>query len=31
VLLELERLYNHVADVGALCNDVGFGLATRAP
>jgi Ni,Fe-hydrogenase III large subunit/Ni,Fe-hydrogenase III component G len=27
VLLELERLYNHVSDVGALCNDVGFGLA----
>jgi len=27
VLLELERLYNHVADAGALCNDVGFGLA----
>ncbi|HUY22329.1 MAG TPA: NADH-quinone oxidoreductase subunit C [Acidimicrobiales bacterium] len=27
LLLELERLYNHVADVGALCNDVGFGLA----
>jgi Ni,Fe-hydrogenase III large subunit len=27
VLLELERLYNHVADVGALCNDAGFGLA----
>jgi Ni,Fe-hydrogenase III large subunit/Ni,Fe-hydrogenase III component G len=26
-LLELERIYNHVADVGALCNDVGFGLA----
>jgi Ni,Fe-hydrogenase III large subunit/Ni,Fe-hydrogenase III component G len=26
ILLELERLYNHVADVGALCNDVGFGL-----
>jgi Ni,Fe-hydrogenase III large subunit len=26
-LLEMERLYNHVADVGALCNDVGFGLA----
>ncbi|MGZ6839515.1 MAG: NADH-quinone oxidoreductase subunit C, partial [Frankiaceae bacterium] len=22
-LLELERLYNHVADIGALCNDVG--------
>jgi Ni,Fe-hydrogenase III large subunit/Ni,Fe-hydrogenase III component G len=27
ILLELERLYNHVSDVGALCNDVGFGLA----
>ncbi len=27
MLLELERLYNHVADIGALCNDVGFGLA----
>lgn len=27
VLLELERLYNHVADVGALCNDAGFGVA----
>ncbi|MHB1972969.1 MAG: hydrogenase large subunit [Acidimicrobiales bacterium] len=27
VLVELERLYNHVADVGAMCNDVGFGLA----
>jgi Ni,Fe-hydrogenase III large subunit/Ni,Fe-hydrogenase III component G len=26
-LVELERLYNHVADIGALCNDVGFGLA----
>jgi len=26
-LLEQERLYNHVADIGALCNDVGFGLA----
>jgi Ni,Fe-hydrogenase III large subunit len=26
-LLELERLYNHIADIGALCNDVGFGLA----
>lgn len=25
--LELERIYNHVGDVGALCNDVGFGLA----
>jgi Ni,Fe-hydrogenase III large subunit/Ni,Fe-hydrogenase III component G len=27
LLLELERLYNHVADIGALCNDVGFGIA----
>ncbi|MGO8872332.1 MAG: formate hydrogenase [Acidimicrobiales bacterium] len=27
LLLEMERLYNHVADVGALSNDVGFGLA----
>ena len=26
-LLELERVYNHVADIGALCNDVGFSLA----
>lgn len=26
VLLELERLYNHVADIGAMCNDVGFGI-----
>ncbi|APA97923.1 hydrogenase large subunit [Nocardia seriolae] len=27
LLVELERLYNHAADVGALANDVGFGLA----
>jgi Ni,Fe-hydrogenase III large subunit/Ni,Fe-hydrogenase III component G len=27
VLLELERLHNHVADLGALFNDVGFGFA----
>ena len=27
ILLELERLYNHLADIGALCNDVGFGIA----
>ncbi len=27
LLLELERVHNHVADIGALCNDVGFGLA----
>ena len=26
-LLELERLWNHVGDLGALCNDVGFGVA----
>ncbi len=27
LLVELELLYNHVADLGALANDVGFGLA----
>jgi Ni,Fe-hydrogenase III large subunit/Ni,Fe-hydrogenase III component G len=27
VLLELERLYNHVTDLGALANDVGYGIA----
>lgn len=27
LLVELERLYNHAADLGALANDVGFGLA----
>jgi Ni,Fe-hydrogenase III large subunit/Ni,Fe-hydrogenase III component G len=27
LLLEMERLHNHVADIGALANDVGFGLA----
>jgi len=26
LLLELERLYNHVTDLGALANDVGFGI-----
>lgn len=26
LLLELERLYNHVGDLGALCNDVGHGI-----
>ncbi|MFI7708705.1 NADH-quinone oxidoreductase subunit C [Nonomuraea sp. NPDC049480] len=26
MLLELERLYNHVTDLGALCNDVAFGI-----
>ena len=27
MLLELERLYNHVGDIGALCNEVGYGIA----
>lgn len=27
VLLELERLHNHVADLGALANDVGYSIA----
>jgi Ni,Fe-hydrogenase III large subunit len=27
IVLELERITNHVADLGALCNDVGFGVA----
>lgn len=27
LLVELELLYNHVADLGALANGVGFGLA----
>ena len=27
LVVELERLTNHVADLGALCNDVGFGVA----
>ncbi|MGH3762474.1 hypothetical protein [Actinophytocola sp.] len=26
ILLELERLYNHSTDLGALCNDVGYGI-----
>ena len=26
MLLELERLYNHVGDLGALCNDTAFSL-----
>ena len=25
-LLEMERLYNHVADLGALCNDVAYSI-----
>ena len=27
VLLELERIYNHIADVGAICTDTGFSFA----
>src|ERR1035437_6469711 len=27
ILLELERLYNHVGDIGAIATDVGFGVA----
>jgi Ni,Fe-hydrogenase III large subunit/Ni,Fe-hydrogenase III component G len=27
LLLELERLHNHTADLGALCNDVGHSIA----
>ena len=27
VLLELERIYNHIADVGAICTDTGFAVA----
>lgn len=27
ILLELERLSNHVADIGAIATDVGFGIA----
>ncbi len=26
ILLEMERLYNHISDLGALCNDVGHGV-----
>jgi Ni,Fe-hydrogenase III large subunit/Ni,Fe-hydrogenase III component G len=27
MLLEFERLYNHINDLGALANDAGFGIA----
>ena len=27
ILLELERIYNHTADIGAIATDVGFGIA----
>ena len=26
MLLELERLYNHIGDIGALCNDAGHAI-----
>ncbi|WP_194904033.1 hydrogenase large subunit [Catenulispora rubra] len=29
ILLELERLYNHIGDIGALCNDVGHGILNQ--
>ncbi len=29
LLLECERLYNHVGDVGAIVNDVGFGIVNQ--
>ncbi len=28
ILLELERIYNHVADIGAIATDVGFVIAS---
>ncbi len=27
ILLELERVYNHIADIGAIATDVGFAVA----
>jgi Ni,Fe-hydrogenase III large subunit/Ni,Fe-hydrogenase III component G len=27
ILLELERIANHISDIGAIANDVGFGIA----
>src|SRR5436305_8689924 len=27
ILLELERVYNHIADIGAIATDVGFVVA----
>ncbi len=29
LLLELERLYNHVNDLGAIVNDTGFGIVNQ--
>ena len=31
MLLELERLYNHVTDLGALCNDVAHSILNAQP
>jgi Ni,Fe-hydrogenase III large subunit/Ni,Fe-hydrogenase III component G len=28
LLLELERITNHVADLGGMCNDVGYGVGS---
>jgi len=27
IALELERLYTHITDLGAICNDIGYGIA----
>ncbi len=27
ILLEMERIYNHIADFGAICTDAGFAVA----
>ncbi len=29
LLLECERLYNHVNDIGAIVNDAGFGIVNQ--
>ena len=29
LLLECERLYNHINDIGAIVNDVGFGIVNQ--
>ena len=30
ILLEVERIYNHVGTLGGLCNDVGFAFSRRS-
>lgn len=30
LVVELERLYNHITDIGALCNDVGHSVLNAA-